>query len=558
MSEIQIVLGLLVILLIVFVYMSIGINKESFLNPTRRNKSLAFSFLNDPGTKIGEYQYTTEKAIDNEFQNRMNPDKKIMTFEEANEKCKLVPECIGLLSSTYDKEMANVGMLPGYSFLQYEDLEKLKFTKDRTKLCTIQMDSLSMKNKNRSDVGNKIKEFTVKNNFLFQPKYCVKTNLQIREEYKNVLFNNTIHDNQNISIEDAQKIANSVADCTGFMFEMNENNLKNKAKQIVFFKHSYLKTEASETSNPLLNRMFYIKEQFCILPIFNLKENGFQKIQFNRHVVEGGDPARTTFPYKAFDQTIRMDPNSTEAKYGVTYSDNITNVFDQSWKYAKKCEDNRIPYKCNLSKNQIKEFVDLDNTNPKCRIKIKGQCGKYPEMSESTWFDDNRKGGPKPTTKDACENRRISWQRSCTNNYTCCDNTEILMDYQEPLEMDMINHVYADAGGYLWQRETNRKNNSFFDYYMQLPPSQYDGDDSDMKSKKQYNCKDIGSWPVAQDLLQNGHTYLDKNNSGIACEELKLKCNNIESWEKAQQLLFAGHSYLDERGNGEACPNLRE
>lgn len=484
MSEIQIVLCLLAILLIVFICMRISMNKESFLNPSQ--KSLAFSFLNDPGTKIGEYQYTTEKAIDNEFQNRMNPDKKIMTFQEANEKCKLVPECIGLLSSTYDKEMPNVGMLPGYSFLQYEDLEKLKFTKDRRKLCTIQMDALSTRNINRSDFGNSIREFKEKNNFLFQPKYCVKTNLQICEEYENTIFNDNIHDNQSISIEDAQKIANSVADCTGFMFEMNENNLKSNAKKIVFFKHDYLKTEASQTSRPLLNRMFYIKEQFCTLPIFNLKENGFQKIQFNRHVVEGGDPARTTFPYQSFDQTIRMDPNSTETQYGVTYKDNITNAFDKSWKHAKKCEKNRIPYKCNLTKDQIKEFVDLDDTNPKCRIKVRGQCGLYPQLSDSTWFDDHRKGGPTPTTKEACEERRIFWQRTCTDNYTCCDDTEILMDYQKPLEMNAIEKVYADAGGYLWQREMNTENNSFFNYYMQLPPSRYDGEEAIVPKN---NCK---------------------------------------------------------------------
>jgi endonuclease YncB( thermonuclease family) len=36
-----------------------------------------------------------------------------------------------------------------------------------------------------------------------------------------------------------------------------------------------------------------------------------------------------------------------------------------------------------------------------------------------------------------------------------------------------------------------------------------------------YHCKDIGSYARAQELLRQGHTYLDSNGDGEACESLR-------------------------------------
>ena len=36
-----------------------------------------------------------------------------------------------------------------------------------------------------------------------------------------------------------------------------------------------------------------------------------------------------------------------------------------------------------------------------------------------------------------------------------------------------------------------------------------------------YKCKEIGSYDRAQELLREGHTYLDKNGDGIACKSLR-------------------------------------
>jgi hypothetical protein len=40
-------------------------------------------------------------------------------------------------------------------------------------------------------------------------------------------------------------------------------------------------------------------------------------------------------------------------------------------------------------------------------------------------------------------------------------------------------------------------------------------------SSSKYRCKEIGSWSRAQDLLKQGHTYLDRDGDGEACESLK-------------------------------------
>jgi len=40
-------------------------------------------------------------------------------------------------------------------------------------------------------------------------------------------------------------------------------------------------------------------------------------------------------------------------------------------------------------------------------------------------------------------------------------------------------------------------------------------------SSAKYRCKEIGSWDKAQSLLKQGHTYLDRDGDGEACESLK-------------------------------------
>jgi endonuclease YncB( thermonuclease family) len=48
------------------------------------------------------------------------------------------------------------------------------------------------------------------------------------------------------------------------------------------------------------------------------------------------------------------------------------------------------------------------------------------------------------------------------------------------------------------------------------PPSS-----SGASSSRRYRCSEIGSWSKAQDLLRQGHAYLDRDGDGEACESLK-------------------------------------
>ncbi len=41
-----------------------------------------------------------------------------------------------------------------------------------------------------------------------------------------------------------------------------------------------------------------------------------------------------------------------------------------------------------------------------------------------------------------------------------------------------------------------------------------------LSERKKYTCSDIGDWSKAQQLLESGHSYLDRDNDGEACEVL--------------------------------------
>ena len=72
--------------------------------------------------------------------------------------------------------------------------------------------------------------------------------------------------------------------------------------------------------------------------------------------------------------------------------------------------------------------------------------------------------------------------------------------------------VWSVPGGIQspWDYRRNRKGGS---------GASSSGSSSAISSK--YRCKEIGSWDKAQLLLKQGHTYLDRDGDGEACESLK-------------------------------------
>ena len=50
--------------------------------------------------------------------------------------------------------------------------------------------------------------------------------------------------------------------------------------------------------------------------------------------------------------------------------------------------------------------------------------------------------------------------------------------------------------------------------------SNNDRDQDNDDPRKKYKCADIGNWNLAQKLLSQGHSYLDRDKDGEACEVL--------------------------------------
>lgn len=69
-----------------------------------------------------------------------------------------------------------------------------------------------------------------------------------------------------------------------------------------------------------------------------------------------------------------------------------------------------IPALVEAIADAIKYAEEID---PRCKIRIVGNCGDYPNMTDQNWFDDQDQGGPTPTTSEACDSRKSAWEGTC-------------------------------------------------------------------------------------------------------------------------------------------------
>ena len=69
---------------------------------------------------------------------------------------------------------------------------------------------------------------------------------------------------------------------------------------------------------------------------------------------------------------------------------------------------------CNINGREMwVQHKGSEGNEKACRFKISGNCRTYPQMSNHNWFNDDKYGGPRPSTKEACEQRKSSWEHSC-------------------------------------------------------------------------------------------------------------------------------------------------
>jgi len=127
-------------------------------------------------------------------------------------------------------------------------------------------------------------------------------------------------------------------------------------------------------------------------------------------------------------------------------------------------------------------------------------------------------------------------------------------------EIDRYGRTVAE----LWNGSTNlnlslvRQGQAFvYRQYLKAPcsPSAY------LSAEQQAQQQRVGVWSVPGGItrpwdfrrggLRSGSTGSSSGNGG------RLTCRSIGNYAKAQQLLKQGHTYLDGDGDGEACESLR-
>ena len=69
-----------------------------------------------------------------------------------------------------------------------------------------------------------------------------------------------------------------------------------------------------------------------------------------------------------------------------------------------------------------------------------------------------------------------------------------------------------------------------------------------LADREKQRCRDIGDWSKAQKFLQAGHSYLDRDNDGEACEALGRKSNKPEIGEITIKDCYDGDTCTSSEG----------
>ena len=69
-----------------------------------------------------------------------------------------------------------------------------------------------------------------------------------------------------------------------------------------------------------------------------------------------------------------------------------------------------------------------------------------------------------------------------------------------------------------------------------------------LSEREKQRCADIGDWSKAQKFLQAGHSYLDRDNDGVACEALGRKLNKPEIGEITIKGCYDGDTCTSSEG----------
>jgi len=176
-------------------------------------------------------------------------------------------------------------------------------------------------------------------------------------------------------------------------------------------------------------------------------------------------------------------------------------------------------------------------TNGAQKTKVRLACIDAPETSQATYGMESRQAlqkllpiGSEVTVRTKATDRYgrtvgeiLKGSTNINQQQVASGNSFVYWQYIKGCDRQTYSNLENDArlkklgvwsvpGGIQrpWDYRRGRKGSS----------STYSSGSSAGSSAK-YRCKEIGSWDKAQVLLKQGHTYLDRDGDGEACELLK-------------------------------------
>ena len=113
-----------------------------------------------------------------------------------------------------------------------------------------------------------------------------------------------------------------------------------------------------------------------------------------------------------------------------------------------------------------------------------------------------------------------------------------------------VAEIFTDQGNINQQMVQRGQSFAYRRYLKACDASQY------LRLERQAQKLGIGVWSVGPNGIERPWDYRKGRSKNVGTIQ-KYRCKDIGSWAKSQQLLREGHSYLDRDNDGEACESLR-
>jgi endonuclease YncB( thermonuclease family) len=170
------------------------------------------------------------------------------------------------------------------------------------------------------------------------------------------------------------------------------------------------------------------------------------------------------------------------------------------------------------------------------RIKVRLACIDAPETSQSPYGMEARKKlqgllpiGSQVTLRTKATDRYgrsvgevIKGSTNINQSLVGSGNAFVYWQYINGCDRQTYSRLENDArlkGAGVWRVPGGIQRP--WDYRRGRQGSSSASSSSGASSSGRYRCSEIGSWRKAQDLLKKGHTYLDRDGDGEACESLR-------------------------------------